>query len=227
MAQWEENKHPRDGEGKFTSGGGTPAEKQRLKEMGIHDVDLNEDETLTAEERRLRDRGIEVNKLESQVDKVLNGTYKDSHITLCEKTPKILQDIGVPDKPFVITSKHAYLAIKDNGKYNGVNDHYHGLGKETFLNVPKLLESPVLVFKNKNADNEIIAILNVVDKQNNPIMVPIKMDATGSVNHIIVDVNLAKSIYGKNNIQNYIDKNVREEDMLLVENKKIRSLNSK
>ena len=35
MAQWEESKHPRDGDGKFTTGGGTPAEHKRLQEMGI------------------------------------------------------------------------------------------------------------------------------------------------------------------------------------------------
>lgn len=35
MAQWEENKHPRDGDGKFTSSGGTPAEHKRLQELGI------------------------------------------------------------------------------------------------------------------------------------------------------------------------------------------------
>jgi len=36
---WEENKHPRDNDGKFTSGGGTPAEHKRLKEMGIEGND--------------------------------------------------------------------------------------------------------------------------------------------------------------------------------------------
>ena len=35
MAQWEENKHPRDEDGKFSSGGGTPAENKRLEEMGV------------------------------------------------------------------------------------------------------------------------------------------------------------------------------------------------
>ena len=33
--QWEEDKHPRDDDGKFTSGGGTLAEHKRLQELGI------------------------------------------------------------------------------------------------------------------------------------------------------------------------------------------------
>lgn len=225
MAQWEENKHPRDDDGKFTSGGGTPAENKKLEEMGISNK-VDTKSSLSAEEQRLKDMGIDTNELETQVDKILNGTYKDSHITLCEDTPKILQEIGVPNKPFVITAKHAYLTIKDEGKFAGVNDHYHGLGKDVFMNIPKLLQSPIMVFKNHKASNEIIAIVNAVDKNKKPVIVPIKMDATGSKNHIIVDVNLVKSIYGKNNLQNYIDNNVKEEDILLIENKKIRNLNS-
>ena len=36
MSNWEESKHPRDAEGKFTDKGqGTPAERKRLEEMGI------------------------------------------------------------------------------------------------------------------------------------------------------------------------------------------------
>lgn len=36
MAKWEESKHPRDDDGKFTDKGqGTPAERKRLEEMGI------------------------------------------------------------------------------------------------------------------------------------------------------------------------------------------------
>ena len=33
--QWEENKHPRDEDGKFTSDGGTTAEHEKLQQMGL------------------------------------------------------------------------------------------------------------------------------------------------------------------------------------------------
>lgn len=224
MAKWEESKHPRDDDGKFTDKGqGTPAERKRLRDLGIDSQSLTEQNKLKIEEKE----NYKAEKdLEENVNKILNGTYKDSHITLCEKTPKILQEIGIADKHFVITAKHAYLTINDKGKYNGVNDHYHGLGKDMFLRIPKLLQSPIIVFKNHDAKNEIIAVVNALDKQKKPVILPIKIDATGSINHVIVDVNLVKSIYGKNNLQRYIDKNVREEDILLIENKKIRNLNS-
>ena len=197
--------------------------KKHFEEKEIN-KNQKEKNTMSIDEQKTKESKI--NNLESQVDKVLNGTYKDHHITLSEETPKILQEIGVPNKPLLMTAKHCYLAINKDGKYNGINDHYHDLGKETFVLIPKFLQSPIMVFKNHNAENEITAIINMVDKNKKPIIVPIKMDATGSKDHIIISVNLVKSTYGKNNIQNYIDKNVKVEDMLLIENKKIRNLNS-
>ncbi len=71
MAQWEENKHPRDDDGKFTSNGGTPAENKRLEEMGIK----TNNNFLTEEEKRLEELGIEVdsNKLShSEKGAILN-----------------------------------------------------------------------------------------------------------------------------------------------------------
>lgn len=58
----------------------------------------------------------------------------------------------------------------------------------------------------------------------NPIIVPLKINGSGRQNFIQIGANIVKSAYGKKNLQNYIDKNVKEEDILLIENKKIRDL---
>lgn len=52
MSNWEESKHPRDEDGKFSSksGGGTPAEEKRLKELGIDDNSRSIKEQLKQEE---------------------------------------------------------------------------------------------------------------------------------------------------------------------------------
>lgn len=188
--------------------------------------ELSSKENLKKEEQRKNKNKTTKKTLSSDVDKVLNGTYKDSHVTLLDDTPKILQQIGFPNKPILMTSKHVYLAINNSGKYKDNNDHYHNLGKKLFLDIPKLLQSPILVFKNHNKNDEIILVVNAVDKNNNPIILPIKLSGSGRQNFIQVGANIVKSAYGKNNFQNYIDKNVKEEDILLIENKKIRNLNS-
>ena len=57
--QWEESKHPRDDDGKFTYNGGTPAENKRLEEKGIRNKPQVRN-SLSAEEKRLQELGIDV-----------------------------------------------------------------------------------------------------------------------------------------------------------------------
>lgn len=192
--EWDESEHPRADDGKFTSKGGGQATKKEPDSLG------------------------------SQIDSVLNGTYKEHFVTISQETPKILREIGIPNKPMLITAKHTYLAINKEGKYSGENDHYHDLGKETIEHLPKLLESPILVFQ-KNSD-DVIAVVNAVDKNKNPVIVPIRINGKGQQNFIEIDANIIKSVYGRNNISKFIEQNVTSDNLLLVENKKIRNLKS-
>ena len=107
---WEESKHPRDDEGRFTSKNGTPAEHKRLREKGI----ISEEEekrlnnkvksksikaetgyTITATKAEMKKY---TSDYEKQVDLVVSGKYNSSNmLKVTNKTPKILQDIGLPD----------------------------------------------------------------------------------------------------------------------------------
>ena len=224
MSNWEESKHPRDTEGKFTDKGqGTPAERKRLEEMSDHiktnknkaNINFREIEK-TIYKNRIR--------LEKEVNAVLDGNYKDSHITILEETPKVLQNLGVPNKPILMTSRHAYLAINKEGKYTGENEHYHDLGKDTFLLIPGLLQSPMMVLQNKKSKDDIITLLNWYDKEKNILICPIRVQGTGKYNELIIEGNIIKSVYGKRNIANYINKNFSSDDILFAGNKKIRDL---
>lgn len=162
--------------------------------------------------------------LETQVDQVLKGTYKDTHITLCEDTPKVLQDLGIPNRPILMTAKHAYLAINSEGKFSGENDHYHDLGKELFAMIPKLLQSPAMVLQSNKNKDDVIAILNWYDKNKNILICPIRIGGYGKYNEISIQGNIVKSIYGKQNIDNYVNKNFSMNDILYAGHKKIREL---
>ena len=77
MNNWEESKHPRDAEGKFTDKGqGTPAERKRLEEMGIKTK--NEDDFFSAEESRLKNMGISI---ERKIDKIYKKVYNKINAT--------------------------------------------------------------------------------------------------------------------------------------------------
>ena len=160
--------------------------------------------------------------LAKQVDKVLQNPHNGSHVILSPETPKVLQDLGLPNKPLLITNKHTYLAINASGVYKGKDDNYHDLGKETFLMIPKLLEHPVLVLQ-QDSEN-ILVVLNRLDKNGDRIICPIKINGIGLYNEISIDSNIVKSVYGKKDLQSYIRRNFTRNDVLYGNNKKIRDL---
>ena len=136
-----------------------------------------------------------------------------------EETPEIFQKIGVPNKPLLMTKKHVYTTIKeDDGVYKGKDVHYHELGKENFLHIPKLLEKPILIYQNIENGNpgDIVAIINMIDNEHNIVIVPIKINGTGNINFIEVNANIIKSAHGRVNIQNILAK-LQPEQLLSVQ----------
>jgi len=109
MKQWEEGKHPRDEDGKFTDG--TPAEKEKLETMGIKATN----ESLTAEEQRLQELGVEETKenfknkyfkekidrnnedeLKSKISGYLNRIVQDKkeHEIVIDKNGNVFENVG-------------------------------------------------------------------------------------------------------------------------------------
>lgn len=179
------------------------------------------------ESNKNQNKTIKNKTFEQQVDEVLDGKFKGSHITMCEETPKILQDIGIPNKPILMTAKHAYLAINKEGKYIGKDDHYHDLGKEIFMLIPKLLQSPMVVFESNKNPNDIVTVLNWYDNNKNILICPLRINGFGRYNEIVVEGNIAKSVYGKENIERYLENNLTMDNVLYIGNKKIRELQNK
>lgn len=148
------------------------------------------------------------------IDAILAGTYKDSHVTLLDNTPQLLQDIGLADKPMLITAKHLYTCANESGKYIGKDINYHGLGVDFIKQVPQLLESPKLVFRNKGRVNEIVTVVEGKDKQCRQVIVPILINGTGRQNNQEIEAHIVKSIYGKDNFDKYIQANATKETIL-------------
>ena len=198
--EWDESKHPRDSDGKFIEKG-TGRINNKSKFQIPQDINITK-----------------------QINKVLNGTFDKEYVVMSKETPNSLTKLGIPNKPIIITAKHTYLAIKQDGKYKGKNEHYHNLGQEVFTMIPKLLESPFMVLQSKNKKDDIIAILNWYDKDKNVLICPIRINGFGKFNEISISGNVVKSVYGKIGIQNYVSKNFTTSDILSIQNKKIRDL---
>lgn len=147
----------------------------------------------------------------NEIDNVLNNAYSSQNqVKARDFTPKILIENGVKDLPMLMTAKHIKSTIlteieaKNNNFYDK-KTNYHGLGKETLLNVINNLDSPLAIYK--TSPNNFLIITEFTDSIGRNIVVPIKIDGKGIYNNIYINENQIKSAYGRNNLSSYLNNN--------------------
>ena len=146
-----------------------------------------------------------------QVDAVLNGEDTTStHLKISEHTPKLLLDLGLSDKPLLITSAHTKTAL--GYKIKGKNTH--NIGKDVFKKLPQLIEHPAIVLESTK-EGSIVMFVNAVDDNNNPIVCSIKINGKGFFNKVELESNVVTSVYGKEtNPVGFIEKAVNDNRLL-------------
>lgn len=156
-----------------------------------------------------------------QVDAVLSGADTTStHLKVME-TPKILQDVGLPDLPILMTAKHLRSITQDSGddKMN-----YHGLGVETVKKLPELLSNPVMVMDSLTREDSIVVVTECMDKENRPIIAAVMLNGIGNYGNEEISANILTSTYGRNNFNDFIQRNLDQETVLYVDKEKSQEL---
>lgn len=156
-----------------------------------------------------------------EINKSLNGELSmyDS-IKLCEHTPKILQEIGLEDKPILFTQKH----LRDGLHEKGSNPKWHGLTTFDYITLEAFLEKPAMICDSFSDDDSIIVVLGSVDKDSNPIMACIRANGKGQYNLSTIGSNYLTSVYGKDNFENFLQKNIAADFVLFADKKIIHNL---
>lgn len=159
-------------------------------------------------------------KLADEIDQVLTGKYnKDNDVKISEYTPEILVKLGIKNLPMLINQRHLRENIISATKakkmciYNK-NANYHNLGKQTFMQVMEKLKTPIAVIKSisKNGkENTYIVITEVENQKKEHIIVPIYINARGNYNNKSISANKIKTVYGKENIKNLVDRTIKED----------------
>lgn len=154
---------------------------------------------------------------DEQVEAILNGEDTTStHLKISEHTPQLLLDLGLSDKPLLITSAHTKTALGNKVK----NKNVHNISKPVFTTLPQLIERPAIVLESAKKGS-IVMFVNAVDENNIPIVCSIKIDGKGYFNNVEVYSNVVTSVYGKDtNPIGFIEKAVNE-NRLLFWNKKM------
>ncbi len=93
--------------------------------------------------------------------------------------------------------------------------HGHGLSKELMEQLPEQLRTPVMIFEG-NRENSIVLITELADKESREIMIAVNLNARRERH----EVNEIASIYGRNNMANYIRRQIEEGKLIAVNKEK-------
>ncbi len=185
------------------------------------EVDLsseNEKSTLTVDEKdilRMAD-AIRQNRIEDQMfainlDRFLNSDTKSSEYIFVCRTSNALAISGADQKLDVVIAPRTIAKCMADPE---MRYHGHGLTRDIIQRIPEELRNPVMIFRGSK-DNSLVAITKLKDNSNHSIIVAISIDETDKFRI----VNRIASIYGKDNINNYM-RNQIEYGNLISANKK-------
>ena len=185
----------------------------------------NKDSKMTNEKPTKENKDIRYSisvDLDKQIDDVLNDTVpKDyTHVYLGETT-KALKELGWNDLPMLMTNQHVYSVIngkEDKGaRYKKIRN-YHNLGKEKFMQVFEDIESPWMIIKSNNKENnaDLVMVSSVVDKNGNVVIAAVKPNGVGRKKTATLDANIMLSMYGKEALHNYVEKAGKENRIIKV-----------
>lgn len=147
----------------------------------------------------------------SEIDKALNNKLQaNTQVKARDYTPQILVDNGVDNLPMLITQRHIKSTIytlqeAENLGLPTKNVNYHGLGKDLLIKAIDNLDSPQAIYK--TSENNYLVVTEFKDNNGKEIVIPIQINGNGRYNNVFIDENQIKSVYGRNNLNNYINKN--------------------
>ena len=148
--------------------------------------------------------------------------FSSSHVYL-GMTPPIYQELGFERLPVMITAKHLQNIMAENGKSANIN--YHGITPDMIKQIPEAIKKPLIVMQSQNKGNEedIIAVIGLKDKKGKQIIIPFSPNKKGYFNDLEIDINLAKTIYGRTGFNDFLMRSIKEDRILYV-NEKSREL---
>jgi predicted RNA methylase len=144
-------------------------------------------------------------------------TPDNSHIFL-GMTPQIYEDLCFQRLPMAITAKHLYTTLRAYGEIDGVN--YHDLGEHILSQIPQQMKKPLCIVQSSEGGTDIISVIALKDKQNNQIIFPLAHSQKGNINGTEIDINLVKTIFGKDGFENWLKIAINDGRLLYIDKKK-------
>ncbi|QNL96643.1 zincin-like metallopeptidase domain-containing protein [Treponema sp. Marseille-Q4132] len=144
--------------------------------------------------------------------------FKASHVYL-GMTPPIYQELGFERLPVMITARHLKSVMQDRG--SDINVNYHGLTPDIIAQIPEAIKKPLIIMQSQNKENaeDIIAAIRLKDKNGKQIIIPFSPSKEGRFNNVKININLAKTIYGRTGFNDFIIRAIKEHRILYINRK--------
>lgn len=156
------------------------------------------------------------------VDKFIDVLESKEQISMREavsvcKTPDLLQKVGCKPLPMHMSQQHLLDCMHPKQKENA---HYHGLTREEIKKIPEALERPVILAESMTRKDTLIALLDYREQNGTPLLVAIRPDGKALYQVEQVDSNFIMSVYGKDHFQSFLQKMIKEDKLIYVDQEK-------
>ena len=175
-------------------------------------------------------------RIPKQIEKSMTGKMKPNEYIELGKTPEILKKYGMIEgemlMPQGVVPKVAYPAgyRQALAKGTGMSENQikklqgHDLGFEVIRQIPEKMRNPMAILKSNTQEGSIVVLTDMVDKYNQPIIVPIKVakDGTTEIGNVV------PSMYGRKGFRSFMEEQEKKGNILFMDKERIRnsSLNS-
>lgn len=150
-----------------------------------------------------------------QIDKYYRHSLSRFDVIQLGMTPEILVSYGAQKLPIIMQQSVLTKCIR---KKTGSRSA-HEISRNIIECLPEQIEQPIFLVQDK--ERESLAIISdVKDKDGNNILIAIKLDENANS----VKVNSVKSIYGKTNLREYVQKEIALNQLHIIDNKKAEKL---
>ena len=111
--------------------------------------------------------------------------------------------------------------------------HYHALGEDFFLKVIDGLDDVDLAYRgtkkakqSERRENYFLLVSKIKDANGNTVNVPVFINEHANENRTYIDVNKISTVFGRENFEDYIKRQIRDNNLVRIKNKSTKTSES-
>lgn len=151
----------------------------------------------------------------AQIEAYYSKTLPTYKLIRLGGTPEILKVYGAPDLPVVMLQSTLTKCIRQETGSRSA----HNLPRNVIETLPEQIEHPIFLIRDTGR-NSFALITDAVDREGRQILIALRLDTRQNS----VNVNEIKSVYGRSNLKEYLQRCAKENRLIVTDMKKAEKL---